>query len=209
MNTKRSAPRNRLHRAVVIGTIALASGLAAATVSPASAATASPGDQATNVSVEATTAATTKRSVALDRAKSWLTASHGHGVPYGTYLFNGWRADCSGYVSMAWNVRDSRGNPVNHNTDSMVRGGYQTPGPIVHAITWNELKAGDAIGFLGKGSIGDAGHVMLFEKWADAAHTTYWVYEQHGPNGTPTDHRTHHKSYNGYKPYRYNNIVDG
>ncbi len=150
----------------------------------------------------------TKRSVALARARTWLTAWHGGPVPYSqTRYLNGWRTDCSGYVSMAWNLRDGHGRPLNYNTDSMLRGGAGLPGPVVHPISWKDLRPADAIGFLGAGSAGDAGHVMLFEKWANAAHTAYWVYEQAGDGGT--HHRTHPVGYNHYKPYRYNRILEG
>ncbi|WP_394834962.1 C40 family peptidase [Pendulispora rubella] len=145
---------------------------------------------------------------AIARGKKWLHAYHGGPVPYsqGSY-FEGWRQDCSGYVSMAWNVRDRKNRRVNHNTDSMLNGGYGTPGKIVHPIRWQNLRKGDVIGFLGTGSLGDAGHVMIFEKWANKKHTAYWVYEQAGGGGTK--HRTHPKSYGGshYKPYRYDKIT--
>jgi hypothetical protein len=150
----------------------------------------------------------TKRSVAIARARTWLTAWHGGPVPYSqTQYLGGWRTDCSGYVSMAWNLRNANGTPLNHNTDSMLRGGYGTPGPVVHPIAWGDLRPADAIGFLGAGSIGDAGHVMLFEQWANSAHTAYWVFEQAGDGGT--HHRVHPITYNHYKPYRYNKILEG
>lgn len=150
----------------------------------------------------------TRRSVAIARARTWLTAWHGGPVPYSQSRYlGGWRTDCSGYVSMAWNLQTAGGAPLNYNTDSMLRGGPGFPGPVVHPIGWGDLRAGDAIGFLGAGSAGDAGHVMLFERWADPAHTTYWVYEQAGDGGT--HHRTHRVSYNHYRPYRYNRILEG
>lgn len=150
----------------------------------------------------------TKRSIALARARTWLTAWRGGPVPYnqGHYL-DGWRTDCSGYISMAWNLRDGRGRQLNYNTDGMLRGGTGYPGPVVHPIAWNDLRPADAIGFLGAGSAGDAGHVMLFDKWGNAAHTAYWVYEQSGDGGT--HHRAHPVGYNHYKPYRYNRILEG
>jgi hypothetical protein len=139
------------------------------------------------------------RSEAIDRAKTWMTAWNGGPVPYSmTAKYQGWRQDCSGYVSMAWNLpQGSGGGP---NTVALLNDGWVRP------INWDDLMPGDAIGFLGDGSAGAAGHVMLFERWDDAQRTTYWVYEQAGDGGTK--HRTHARSYNGYKPYRYKDIRD-
>jgi hypothetical protein len=61
----------------------------------------------------------TKRSETLARAHTWLTAWHGGPVPYSQSRYlNGWRTNCSGYVSMAWNLQNASGRPLNYNTDS-------------------------------------------------------------------------------------------
>lgn len=223
MSTNGTAKRLRLGAITATGALALTAGVTATAFASsgtsAAPATASSGAHVVHVGTafdqggkaRIRPAIASKRSVVIARAQTWLTAHNGGPVPYSqtTYL-NGWRTDCSGYVSMAWNLRTGaspNGKPINHNTDSMLRGGYGTPGPVVKPISWSQLKAGDAIGFLGAGSIGDAGHVMLFERWADSAHTSYWVYEQAGDGGT--HHRTHPVSYNNYKPYRYDLIQEG
>jgi hypothetical protein len=209
MNANSKPTWRRIGMVSAIGALALTAGLTTTAFSSSNEATANPrAVSAAGAESAIRPAIPSKRSVVIARAKTWLTANNGRPVPYSqTRYLNGWRTDCSGYASMAWNLRTSSGAPLNHNTDSMLRGGYGTPGPVVHPITWKDLKAGDAIGFLGRGSIGDAGHVMLFEKWANSTHTAYWVYEQSGDGGT--HHRTHPISYNHYKPYRYNKILEG
>jgi hypothetical protein len=140
------------------------------------------------------------RTDVIRKAKNWLTAKNGRPVPYSqTARFQGWRPDCSGYVSMAWNTQS---NPASN-------GGFSTVSlpNISHRITWNDLRAGDIIGNLGPGTGGDAGHVMIFDKWANSAKTQYWVYEQSG-GANKTVHRTHPKTYNHYLPWRYDTIVD-
>ncbi|NUR59201.1 MAG: C40 family peptidase [Catenulispora sp.] len=141
------------------------------------------------------------RQTVIARAKGWLTADHGHHVPYSmSASFHGWRTDCSGYVSMAWNAKHSGGG---YSTETL-------PG-ISHSISWKQLRPGDIIGYMGPGSAGGAGHVMIFAGWANASHTEYTVYEQaHSAGGTA--HRNHPVSYRGdspgpYKPRAGNDII--
>lgn len=52
-------------------------------------------------------------------------------------------------------------------------------------------------------------HVVIFEKWVDDSHTSYWEYEQRGQYGT--DHRTRSYGLKGndqYKPRRLKVITD-
>ena len=188
--------------------LALAMGLSVGAVAPAAAEPAAPAESPTQVTAADPGIQATTRAAAIARARTWLTANGGRPIPYSmSKYFQGWRTDCSGYASMVWNVRTSSGAAVNHNTDSMLRGGYGTPGAVVRATTWDKIRQGDAIGKLGAGSLGSAGHVMIFDKWADAAKTTYWVYEQASSSGG-TAHRTHSKSYNGYTPYAFTGFSD-
>ncbi len=80
---------------------------------------------------------------------------------------------------------------------------------VSRRISKAELKAGDVLCICGPGSGGDNGHVLIFEKWANGQ-DSYWVYEQHGPDGTKTVHRIvqypYNSNKNSYVPYRYNNI---
>jgi len=107
------------------------------------------------------------------RAKSWLTGWSGGPVPYLSSntpgdLHEGYRRDCSGYVSMALGLPGPGLNTIDLATRSTV-------------IAKEELRPGDLL-------INPApslrGHVVLFERWADAAMTTYYGYEQSGDGGT-------------------------
>jgi hypothetical protein len=127
------------------------------------------------------------------RAASWLTAWRGGPVPYlssgdpGTW-FRGYRRDCSGYVSMALGLPGP---------------GLNTSGLAARStvITRDELRPGD---LLINTAPNLAGHVVLFERWADATRRTYWGYEQSGDGGT--HHRVIPYPYFGdypMTPYRY------
>ena len=79
----------------------------------------------------------------ITNAKTWLNPS----IPYSKskYHTDGYRTDCSGYVSMAWELGTSE------TTSTLTN--YATP------ITKDELKAGDV---LLSGS-----HVLIFDSWAN------------------------------------------
>lgn len=137
------------------------------------------------------------RSEVIERAKSWPAAEVPYclGYPlsqcvgknytnaYGTY-----RADCSGFVSMTWNLGSSL------TTSSLPS--------VATRISKSQLKAGD---ILNKAGV----HVVVFEKWANSAKTEYWAYEQTPPHAIY--HKLPYPYHNGgagYLPYRYKNIVD-
>lgn len=128
----------------------------------------------------------------LRRAASWI-GPDGQGVPYSMGAYHdGWRTDCSGYVSMAWNLRTDGGDKLNATTVTF---------DSTHAapITRSELAPGDIIL---KPAAGGNGHVVLFERW-DADPNYYWAYEQAG--GVGTVHRRIRYPYGGdpgYSPYR-------
>ncbi|GHF72286.1 hypothetical protein GCM10010218_61980 [Streptomyces mashuensis] len=113
------------------------------------------------------------RSEVINRAQSWV----GLGLKYNQDgWYEGYRMDCSGYASMAWNLGDSLTTPV------------FTPG-VAERISKDELKAGDA---LLNPKPGNDGHIVLFEKWADDDHSSYWGYDFSGSG-------VHHKVF----PYAY------
>ncbi|MGH3722275.1 MAG: hypothetical protein ACRDRI_26245 [Pseudonocardiaceae bacterium] len=115
------------------------------------------------------------RSEMLQRAAVWLTANNGKQVPYDQLKVwrDGYRQDCSGYVSMA--------------------AALPKPGPNTVALFDNETVAinkadmlpGDL--FIDKTGDHNTRHVVIFEKWANSGHTSYLAYEQRGGHGT--DHR--------------------
>jgi hypothetical protein len=129
----------------------------------------------------------------LARAAAWLTAWNGGPVPYlssgdpATWL-GGYRRDCSGYVSM---------------TLGLAGPGLDTAGLAARSTPLQkaDLQAGDLLINAGPNN---AGHVVIFEKWTDAAMSSYLGYEQSGDGGT------HHRVipfpyFDGYllSPYRY------
>ncbi len=115
------------------------------------------------------------RSQMLERAKTWLTANNGTRVPYdqGKIWRDGYRQDCSGYVSMAAELPKPGPNTVALFDNNTV------------AINKADMLPGDL--FIDKIGDGNNRHVVIFEKWVDSDHTSYWAYEQRG--GFGTDHR--------------------
>jgi cell wall-associated NlpC family hydrolase len=74
--------------------------------------------------------------------------------------------DCSAFVSQVWGV--SR-----HTTDNLSQ--------VATPIAKENLQAGDALNLTTSADSRGTGHVRLFDKWADAAHTKMWVYEETPP----------------------------
>jgi hypothetical protein len=137
------------------------------------------------------------------RAKTWLTGRNGGPVPYSMYVcfpsggsapctVPNYRTDCSGYVSMALGLSSSL------VTGELAQSSVSTP------ISKDQLQQADMLINPGTGS---AGHVVLFDHWAVADHSSYWGYEQSGDGGTHY-RQIPYPYYNGYpmSPYRYNNI---
>lgn len=107
------------------------------------------------------------------RAQTWLTAWSGGPVPYRASanpgdLFDGYRRDCSGFVSMALGLPGP-----GLNTSGLAAASTR--------IEKTDLQPGDLL-------INTApnlrGHVVLFERWSDASMTSYYGYEQSGDGGT-------------------------
>ncbi len=128
------------------------------------------------------------------------------GVPYSQSTIHrpdGYRADCSGYVSACWAIPlDAPGSWGGMNTVSLVTDGW------MREINPNDLRPGDAIGLCGPGTAGNDGHVQLFTGWynTDPNDSRYWCLEQTGGRSGP--HKTLHDWPAGYRAYRYRDIVD-
>ncbi|MFG2222002.1 hypothetical protein [Streptomyces sp. NPDC048644] len=110
---------------------------------------------------------------------------------------NGYRDDCSGFVSAAWGLK-----PPGLNTYGLMGG------DTAHQITKDDLKPGDAL------VAGD--HTVLFGGWADSSHTKYIALEDNGSQGT-VSHVIPYPYYSGdaasekagghpYLPYRRNGL---
>ncbi|MEU4806175.1 NlpC/P60 family protein [Actinosynnema sp. NPDC023587] len=150
------------------------------------------GPERAATSNDATRAAPITRREVIARAKDWLDPP----VPYSMGAWHeGRRTDCSGYVSMAWNLDSSM------TTVSLP--------DVAHRIEKDELRAGDVMMNGGPGSGGANGHVAIFDRWAGHDHDTYWAYEQTPPH---TVHRKVPYPYfdndTRFLPYRYNLIED-
>ena len=110
-------------------------------------------------------------SVILERARIWIQNK----VPYGSFdnnpnndYYDGYRADCSGFVSYAWGL--PKPGP---DTSRFVNGGFAT------VVTISDLKPGDA---LNNGRGGKEGHIVIFVKWIDPKNYIFQAYEE---NTTP------------------------
>ncbi|MEU5362554.1 peptidoglycan-binding protein [Streptomyces sp. NPDC005925] len=135
----------------------------------------------------------------LRRAATWLTANNGGPVPYSqTKVWSdGYRQDCSGYVSMTLGLWKPGPNTVGLAGDRSLT----TP------ITLGALKPGDLL--IDASGDNTTRHVVIFEKWTDSSHSSYLAYEQRGTYGTT--HRTLTyglSSGSEYKPYHPVNISD-
>ncbi|MFE6975636.1 peptidoglycan-binding protein [Streptomyces sp. NPDC057682] len=134
------------------------------------------------------------RTEIIDRAKKWVSAR----VPYSmsAYWSDGYRQDCSGYVSMAWNL------PGNEWTGSLAAYGTR--------ISREELQPGDILLFHNPADPAKGSHVTIFGGWTDSAHTHYTAYEQTKPRArkqtTPMAYWSHSSS---YVAYRYKGLTTG
>lgn len=115
-----------------------------------------------------------------ENAETWLHPP----IPYSQQnWYNGYRTDCSGYVSMAWGLGSS------YVTWTLPQVSYQ--------INKNDLQSGDILLNIDE-------HVLIFDKWANSDKSYYYAYEQ-----TPPQAVYHIVEYpywygNGdYVPYRY------
>ncbi|WP_307163518.1 peptidoglycan-binding protein [Streptomyces rishiriensis] len=133
----------------------------------------------------------TTRADIIRRAKEWVSAE----VPYSmsTYWYDGYRQDCSGFVSMAWNL------PGNEWTGSLHQYGTR--------IAKEELQPGDILLFHNPSNPEKGSHVVLFGGWTDYTHSYYFVYEQTRPTArrqpTPYAYWSHSDR---YVPYRYKGL---
>ncbi|MER6116802.1 peptidoglycan-binding protein [Streptomyces sp. NPDC001743] len=137
---------------------------------------------------------TTTRADIINRAKKWVTAQ----VPYSMtkYWSDGYRQDCSGYVSMAWNLAG------NEWTGSLAAYGTR--------IAREDLQPGDILLFHNLADPAKGSHVTIFDGWTDYTHTHYTAYEQTKPHArkqtTPMAYWTHSGS---YVAYRYKGLTSG
>ena len=156
------------------------------------------------VSAPAQAAPQVSRGEMLQRAATWLTANNGGRVPYSMekYWKDGYRQDCSGFVSMAAKLEN--GNPKGGpNTEALATDKYTV------AVKVADMKPGDLFVDPADAPGSDFRHVVIFEKWTKADRSEYLAYEQRGDFGT--DHRPLKyglEPNSKYKAVRLKNIVD-
>lgn len=133
----------------------------------------------------------TSRADIINRAKKWVAAQ----VPYSMeeYWSDGHRQDCSGFVSMAWNLGS---NEWTGSLDS-----------FAVRITKEELQPGDILLFHNPDNPTRGSHVVIFGGWTDYTHTYYIAYEQTPPlarkQATPYGYWSNSSR---YVPYRYKGV---
>jgi cell wall-associated NlpC family hydrolase len=135
----------------------------------------------------------TTRAEIINRAKRWVDEK----VPYSQTSFwsDGYRQDCSGYVSMAWNLEK------NEWTGSLAQFGVK--------IAREDLQPGDILLFHNPTDPSKGSHVTIFGGWSDFTHTYYMAYEQTPPStikrSTPMAYWTNSSK---YVPYRYKGLTN-
>lgn len=135
----------------------------------------------------------TTRTEIINRAKIWVAAQ----VPYSMsrYWTDGYRQDCSGFVSMAW------GLPGNEWTGSLGSFGVK--------IGKEDLQPGDILLFHNLDNPEKGSHVVIFGGWTDYTHDSYTAYEQTPPNArrksTPYAYSSNSSK---YVPYRYKSLTE-
>ncbi|MFB7279946.1 peptidoglycan-binding protein [Streptomyces hydrogenans] len=153
-----------------------------------------PGAVPTTSQISTETLRRTTRTEIINRAKKWVTAQ----VPYSMekYWSDGYRQDCSGYISMAWNLSS------NEWTGSLDR--------FAVRIDRTELQPGDILLFHNPANPTRGSHVTIFGGWTDYTHTSYIAYEQTKPRtrkqATPM---AYWENSARYVAYRYKGLVSG
>ncbi|MFI7504657.1 peptidoglycan-binding protein [Streptomyces sp. NPDC049687] len=136
----------------------------------------------------------TTRAEIIRRAKEWVSAR----VPYSmdAYWADGYRQDCSGFVSMAWNL------PGNEWTGTLDQFGTR--------ISKEELQPGDILLFHNPANPWNGSHVVLFGGWTDYTHSYYIAYEETRPRARrqPTPYAYWSQS-DRYAAYRYRGLTAG
>jgi hypothetical protein len=141
---------------------------------------------------------TITRSEVIARAQSWVD----EGVPYSQTTWyqdaNGsYREDCSGFVSMAWNL------PISRTTWTLPE--------VATEISKSALQPGDMLDYT-------ADHVILFAGWKNQSAGTFYYYAEDNPSVRTNEYIGNiNGDSNGnlsglpagdFNAYRYNNIVN-
>ncbi|MFJ2578263.1 peptidoglycan-binding protein [Kitasatospora aureofaciens] len=134
------------------------------------------------------------RAQIVRRAQSWVDQQ----VPYslGRYWSDGYRQDCSGFVSMAWSLGSSQTTWTLPN--------------FADRIGKADLQPGDVLIYNNPANPQAGSHVAIFGGWTDSSRTRYLAYEQTSPGtkkrATPYAYWNNSGS---YVPYRYTGLSGG
>jgi hypothetical protein len=135
------------------------------------------------ISNVSTSASTITRDQIMSRAQVWVDEK----VPYSqTKTTDGYRQDCSGFVSYAWASSTAGGGHVTSNMQE-----------ICTKISKSDLKKGDAI-------LKPDQHVLLFGGWIHSDKFHEYAEHQTGDVCSESDGSYSYFSSNGYFPCRYN-----
>ncbi|WP_030614195.1 peptidoglycan-binding protein [Streptomyces sclerotialus] len=136
----------------------------------------------------------TTRAEIIARARSWIAAR----VPYSQNGFwsDGYREDCSGFVSMAWGLGS------NQWTGSLSRYAVR--------ITKDGLRPGDILLYHNEANPSAGSHVTIFGGWAEGSRTKYLAYELAPKHARKQVTPYAYWSNAGkYVPYRYRGLIGG
>eukprot|EP01031_Cornospumella_fuschlensis_P027019 gene27019-32643_t len=125
----------------------------------------------------------------INRAQNWVDRK----IPYSqSATTDGYRQDCSGYVSMAWKSSKDGGG---HTTYDMQ--------DICTKISKSDMKRGDAILY-------PPDHVLLFHRWIDDEHDQFMEYAEHTYGQVASHDQRSFKSLHdqGFFPCRYHHVQD-
>ena len=150
-------------------------------------------------------AKTHKKVLGVPYSQSKWASEQGQPVSAG----QGYRTDCSGFVSMCLNLRDSWGKPYSTCTRDLGVGGVGPYKGKFLQISKAELLPGDLLLKSTAWKISGTAHVAIFAGWANAAKTSYWALEQttlSTHDGTILHARRFGEA--GYRPYRYAGTTD-
>lgn len=139
------------------------------------------------------------RDTIIARAARWVSLD----VPYSQNgYFEGYRTDCSGYVSMAWALTYN-GQPTSLMTSTL-----DAPSVSV-AIAKDALQPGDLLLRPSDQAGASSGHAVIFAGWADSARTSYYGYHESSSKGA-TYATIPYPFYNetGYTPRRFVGVDD-
>ncbi len=148
----------------------------------------------------------TRTSVPYSQAK-WALES-GAPVPTSTPSpsIAGYRTDCSGFVSMCWNLRDGQGRPYSSSTWEF--GNNNSSLYKIRQISKGELQPGDML--LASAKWGAKyPHAIIFAGWSKPDMSEYWALEQttsSSHDGTVLRTRPYGQAY--YRPFRLEGIEE-